>query len=222
MPEGTKLPTKEDVDALRRVASGEARPTYTDLARALTMALGYVDARTAQLPDGMKECAIILRRCSLGHAWLMAANWVGHGCPMCARRAVEAERDAARKEAEEYQGDLVRVAEFAAHGGTGEPSTDAGSRALNAVERLRERGAALEAEAVVLRDTDEEVLKAYRQNAPPAPAGLLDAVAKVLESHERVLGARPAEVEQARHLRSEAMASLAAAYDAAKGGGSGR
>lgn len=38
----------------------------------------------SRLPDGMKDCTIVLRHCALGHAWLTATNWVDHGCPTCA------------------------------------------------------------------------------------------------------------------------------------------
>jgi len=41
--EGTLL-TDAELEDLRKVASGEARPTYTDLARALERALGHIDA----------------------------------------------------------------------------------------------------------------------------------------------------------------------------------
>lgn len=36
-----------------------------------------------QLPDGMKHCTIVCRRCPVGHAWLTATNWVQHECPTC-------------------------------------------------------------------------------------------------------------------------------------------
>jgi exosome complex RNA-binding protein Csl4 len=44
----------------------------------------------AQLPEGMKDCTIVFKECSKGHAWLTATNWVQHDCPIC--RAEEAER----------------------------------------------------------------------------------------------------------------------------------
>jgi hypothetical protein len=50
----------------------------------------------ARLPEGMKECAILFKQCPVGHGWLTALNWVEHGCPTCALRKVEAERDEAR------------------------------------------------------------------------------------------------------------------------------
>lgn len=42
-----------------------------------------------QLPEGMRKCTILFKKCPLGHGWLTATNWVQHGCPTC---AIEEER----------------------------------------------------------------------------------------------------------------------------------
>ena len=53
------------------------------------------EAALARLPDGMEHCTILFHECAVGHGWLTADNWVQHGCPFCARKKAEAERDAA-------------------------------------------------------------------------------------------------------------------------------
>jgi hypothetical protein len=37
----------------------------------------------AQLPDGMKDCAIRFLECEKGHGRLTATNWIEHGCQTC-------------------------------------------------------------------------------------------------------------------------------------------
>lgn len=54
--------------------------------RAKTAALKEAEDR---LPEGMKDCFIVFKKCHVGHGWLTAKNWAQHDCPTC--RATEAE-----------------------------------------------------------------------------------------------------------------------------------
>jgi hypothetical protein len=49
----------------------------------LEEAADRIEGLQRQLPEGMKECTILLRHCPVGHAWLTATNWVEFGCPTC-------------------------------------------------------------------------------------------------------------------------------------------
>ncbi len=51
---------------------------------------------TAQLPDGMKTCTILLKECPKGHGWLTATNWIQHGCMKCEQDRLTAEVDIVR------------------------------------------------------------------------------------------------------------------------------
>lgn len=90
----------------KRLTDEELTEIWTRVADADVAALeGHLAALVAQLPEGMKHCTIVSMECALGHGWLTATNWVQHGCPTCALRAAEAERDAARQELERQLGE---------------------------------------------------------------------------------------------------------------------
>lgn len=57
-----------------------------------------------QLPDGMKHCTIVFRKCPVGHGRLVGENWGDVGCPWCAvekhlKRVYELEAELANKDA---------------------------------------------------------------------------------------------------------------------------
>jgi hypothetical protein len=106
--------------------------------------------------------------------------------------ALTAERDEARKEREQFRGDLVRASEFAHQGGTGSPVTQEGRDAIesigglwNKADALRERVKALEAENTQHR-TWREVAEARAAQAERARDRAKEAVE---QRHRQVLDA---------------------------------
>jgi hypothetical protein len=45
----------------------------------------------SQLPPGMEHCKILFKECLRGHGRLTAANWIDHGCVICALDSAELE-----------------------------------------------------------------------------------------------------------------------------------
>ena len=41
------------------------------------------DECAKQLPEGMKHCTIVFKKCEKGHGRLVATNWIDDGCPVC-------------------------------------------------------------------------------------------------------------------------------------------
>lgn len=54
----------------------------------------------SRLPAEMEGQRIVLNRCRVGHAWMVGANWVDHGCPWCKVAALEAKVAELRAEIE--------------------------------------------------------------------------------------------------------------------------
>jgi hypothetical protein len=57
--------------------------TCEQAAEAILALLDERDRLLSQLPEEMKECAIIHKQCEIGHSWLTATNWVQHDCLRC-------------------------------------------------------------------------------------------------------------------------------------------
>lgn len=62
----------------------------TGLALNYQQAKEYADKLAKQLPDEMQDCTIRFKECpSCQRGWLQPDNWVDHGCPHCARDALQ-------------------------------------------------------------------------------------------------------------------------------------
>jgi hypothetical protein len=69
-----------------------------------------VDTITAQLPEGMKDCTIQFKECSLGHGRLTATNWGQHDCPMCCIQSLERELAEAKARVKTARADALEEA----------------------------------------------------------------------------------------------------------------
>lgn len=54
------------------------------------------DKLISQLPSGMENCTIIVKRCHKGHVWLTADNWIDCECQRC--RIIQMESQLAQHE----------------------------------------------------------------------------------------------------------------------------
>jgi hypothetical protein len=54
------------------------------------------DRLLTQLPDEMKQCAILFKECEKGHGRLTATNWIDHGCGQCEIERLRAENELLR------------------------------------------------------------------------------------------------------------------------------
>ena len=62
----------------------------TGLALNYQQAQERIDALVKQLPDEMQDCTIRFKECTkCQRGWLQPDNWVDHGCPHCARDAMQ-------------------------------------------------------------------------------------------------------------------------------------
>lgn len=72
---------------LRWVHSDRCKEITTSIRKIDTLAKRIL-ALEGQLPEGMKDCTIVLRTCPKGHSWLTATNWVEHNCLVCLLKEV--------------------------------------------------------------------------------------------------------------------------------------
>jgi len=70
------------------MSSGGVYPTMREQIDALEE---QVEKLKKQLPDGMQDCTIEFKECSLGHGWLTATNWLPFPCPTCEKNQLIAD-----------------------------------------------------------------------------------------------------------------------------------
>ena len=140
--------------ALAVVDPGANPPVFwKDRAADIAVKLAEAEAR---LPAEMPGCTIRFKECEKGYGWLTADNWVQQGCPTCALRKAEAERDEARAEAKANRRFFIavrdardaRITEVAA-------LTSALEKAREAMQTMRDRYSNLVGRGIAIYDMQQ-------------------------------------------------------------------
>ncbi len=110
--------------------------------------------KESQLPEGMKHCSILFKKCALGHGWLTAKNWVQHDCPTCRAESAEKEAQGLREKFEATEQLRLNIISGKFDEGLWRKKAEAAEREAQAMrgERDRERVKRLELESLISSD----------------------------------------------------------------------